>query len=172
MTHAAKASKLRLVNRIISYSGDPRSMTQTSDSGHWVKTRWQLTRHMVLLQRRTMSGADSAEIRSWLKLSRCMTVTRPRRSGRPTAFGGLGLDFSTGPRSHTSSDHDLRVCAYFASRVASDPVAGQSSWGYATAAAGLVIAMLSPVLGAIADAGGRRKPWIAVFGALLVIARR
>ena len=58
---------------------------------------------------------------------------------------------------------------YFASRVASDPVAGQSSWGYATAAAGLVIAMLSPVLGAIADAGGRRKPWIAVFGALLVI---
>jgi len=58
---------------------------------------------------------------------------------------------------------------YFASRVASDPVAGQSSWGYATAAAGLVIAILSPVLGAIADAGGRRKPWIAVFGALLVI---
>ncbi len=42
-------------------------------------------------------------------------------------------------------------------------------WGSATAAAGLVIAIMSPVLGAIADAGGRRKPWIAVFGALLVI---
>jgi len=33
----------------------------------------------------------------------------------------------------------------------------------------LLIALLSPVLGAIADASGRRKPWIAAFGALLVI---
>jgi UMF1 family MFS transporter len=32
-----------------------------------------------------------------------------------------------------------------------------------------MIALLSPVLGAIADASGRRKPWIAGFGALLVI---
>jgi UMF1 family MFS transporter len=58
---------------------------------------------------------------------------------------------------------------YFASRVAESPAMGQSMWGFATAAAGLVIALLSPVLGAIADASGRRKPWIAGFGALLVI---
>jgi UMF1 family MFS transporter len=32
-----------------------------------------------------------------------------------------------------------------------------------------MIALMSPVLGAIADASGRRKPWIAAFGALLVI---
>jgi UMF1 family MFS transporter len=53
--------------------------------------------------------------------------------------------------------------------VASDPATGQSLWGFATAAAGLMIALLSPVLGAIADASGRRKPWIAAFGAMLVI---
>ena len=58
---------------------------------------------------------------------------------------------------------------YFATHVASDPASGQSLWGFATAAAGLLIALLSPVLGAIADASGRRKPWIAGFGALLVI---
>jgi UMF1 family MFS transporter len=58
---------------------------------------------------------------------------------------------------------------YFATHVAPDPASGQSLWGFATAAAGLVIALLSPVLGAIADASGRRKPWIAGFGALLVI---
>jgi UMF1 family MFS transporter len=58
---------------------------------------------------------------------------------------------------------------YFATHVAADPASGQSLWGFATAAAGLVIALLSPVLGAIADASGRRKPWIAAFGALLVI---
>src|SRR5258705_8812527 len=58
---------------------------------------------------------------------------------------------------------------YFTSFVAPDPASGQALWGFATAAAGLVIALLSPVLGAIADASGRRKPWIAGFGALLVI---
>ncbi len=58
---------------------------------------------------------------------------------------------------------------YFATHVASNPASGQALWGFATAAAGLVIALLSPVLGAIADASGRRKPWIAAFGALLVI---
>src|SRR6202166_2159486 len=58
---------------------------------------------------------------------------------------------------------------YFATHVATDPASGQSLWGFATAAAGLMIALLSPVRGAIADASGRRKPWIAVFGAMLVI---
>ena len=58
---------------------------------------------------------------------------------------------------------------YFAGFVASDPASGQALWGFATAAAGLMIALLSPVLGAIADASGRRKPWIAGFGSLLVI---
>jgi MFS transporter, UMF1 family len=58
---------------------------------------------------------------------------------------------------------------YFATHVAADPAGGQSLWGFATAAAGLIIALMSPVLGAIADASGRRKPWIAAFGALLVI---
>lgn len=58
---------------------------------------------------------------------------------------------------------------YFATHVASSPASGQAMWGFATAAAGLMIAVMSPVLGAIADASGRRKPWIAGFGALLVI---
>src|SRR6202163_1980084 len=58
---------------------------------------------------------------------------------------------------------------YCATHVAPDPATGQALWGFATAAAGLMIALMSPVLGAIADASGRRKPWIAAVGALLVI---
>jgi MFS transporter, UMF1 family len=58
---------------------------------------------------------------------------------------------------------------YFASTIVGNAVEGQALWGYAKAAAGLAIAVFSPVLGAIADASGRRKPWIAAFGALLVI---
>lgn len=59
---------------------------------------------------------------------------------------------------------------YFATSVAPNPATGQSLWGFAMAAAGLAIALLSPVLGAIADAAGRRKPWIGGFGAVLVLA--
>src|SRR5579864_1469612 len=58
---------------------------------------------------------------------------------------------------------------YFATHVAADPASGQALWGFATAAAGMAIALLSPVLGAVADASGRRKPWIATFGAMLVV---
>jgi UMF1 family MFS transporter len=58
---------------------------------------------------------------------------------------------------------------YFASTVVGDPARGQSLWGFATATAGLVVAFSSPVLGAIADATGRRKPWIAAFAVLIVL---
>ncbi|MEP9352102.1 MFS transporter [Xanthobacter sp. KR7-65] len=57
---------------------------------------------------------------------------------------------------------------YFASAVAPTPAEGQALWGFATGAAGLVIALCSPLLGAVADAAGRRKPWIAVFGLMLM----
>ncbi|WP_112662407.1 MFS transporter [Microvirga flavescens] len=59
---------------------------------------------------------------------------------------------------------------YFASALAPDPVTGQSLWGYATAAAGLTLAFLSPVLGSIADATGPKKPWIAGCGLVLFLA--
>lgn len=57
---------------------------------------------------------------------------------------------------------------FFASALASDAAEGQALWGYATGLAGLAIALLSPLLGGIADKTGPRKPWIAVFGAMLV----
>ena len=59
---------------------------------------------------------------------------------------------------------------YFAAGLAENPVVGQSLWGYATALAGLALAFLSPVLGAIADATGPKKPWIAACGAILFVA--
>ncbi|MER8992482.1 MFS transporter [Mesorhizobium sp. M0678] len=57
---------------------------------------------------------------------------------------------------------------YFVSRMASNPETGQAAWGYGIAAAGLVIAVLSPVLGSIADQTGPRKPWIALFAAVKI----
>ena len=59
---------------------------------------------------------------------------------------------------------------YFSNVVVGDPVRGQAIWGNINGVAGFFIACLGPVLGAIADTGGRRKPWIAFFVALMVPA--
>lgn len=58
---------------------------------------------------------------------------------------------------------------YFANAVVSDPSQGQAAWGYAAAFAGVIVAIGSPMLGAVADSGGRRKPWIALFGLMMVV---
>ncbi len=49
---------------------------------------------------------------------------------------------------------------YFATTFVGDAVRGQELWGYIGAAAGFSIALFSPIAGAIADAAGRRKPWL------------
>ncbi len=58
---------------------------------------------------------------------------------------------------------------YFAAFVAPTPLQGQEMWGYASAIAGICIALLAPVLGSIADVSGPRKPWIAVFSLIAII---
>jgi len=45
-----------------------------------------------------------------------------------------------------------------------------SLWGYAMAAAALLVALTAPVLGAVADAGGRRKQFLGVTTAVGVLA--
>lgn len=52
---------------------------------------------------------------------------------------------------------------YFVKSVVGSGVSGQALWGAIAAYAGLAVAVLAPFLGAIADAGGRRKPWIAFY---------
>ena len=58
---------------------------------------------------------------------------------------------------------------YFAAAVAPDAARGQELWGYATGIGGLIIALSSPVLGAIADASGPRKPWVFAFSVIGVV---
>lgn len=60
--------------------------------------------------------------------------------------------------------------AYFANAIAADPLQGQSHWGYIQGAAGFMIALTSPFLGALSDAAGPRKPGLALFTALGIAA--
>ncbi len=58
---------------------------------------------------------------------------------------------------------------YFVAFVAPNAVDGQVMWGNATAIAGIIIAILAPILGSISDLSGPRKPWIAFFSFLAII---
>lgn len=62
------------------------------------------------------------------------------------------------------------IAAYFAQGIAPDPATGQAQWGWMQTLAGLSIALLSPVLGAVADAGGRRRFMLALCTAVMVLA--
>jgi UMF1 family MFS transporter len=58
---------------------------------------------------------------------------------------------------------------YFAAEIAPDAATGQIWWGYMLAVSGIIIAVLSPILGSIADGIGPRKPWIVAFTLLTVM---
>jgi UMF1 family MFS transporter len=59
---------------------------------------------------------------------------------------------------------------YFARGIYGDETQGSALWAAAAGWAGLAVALLSPVLGAIADRAGRRKPWLAGLMAVTVLA--
>ena len=60
--------------------------------------------------------------------------------------------------------------AYFTKAIAVDEITGTSQWGIAISLSGLAVAVLSPFLGAVADHGGRRKPWIFAFTVLCIVS--
>jgi UMF1 family MFS transporter len=60
--------------------------------------------------------------------------------------------------------------AYFTRQVAADPTQGTTLWGNAIAAAGLLVAVIGPILGAMADQGGPRRGLLAGFTVAAVAA--
>lgn len=59
--------------------------------------------------------------------------------------------------------------AYFTEGIVGDSVRGAALWGYAMAASALAVAVLGPLCGAVADAGGRRKPWLLACSGITVL---
>ena len=45
----------------------------------------------------------------------------------------------------------------------------QAMWGYGLTATGILIAVLAPILGSVADSTGRRMPWIWLFSVMYVV---
>lgn len=59
---------------------------------------------------------------------------------------------------------------YFANAIVGDPVLGQAAVADATTWAGIIGAITAPILGAMMDRGGARKPLMAVFVGMLMIS--
>ena len=59
---------------------------------------------------------------------------------------------------------------YFARSIIGDETQGSAYWGYAIALSGFFVAILSPILGAIADHYGARKRWLCIFAFISMTA--
>lgn len=85
---------------------------------------------------------------------------------RGAVFGWVMFDWASQP--FFTLVTTFIFAPYFVTHFIADASRGQSIWAFAVASAGVSVALLSPVLGAIADAAGRRKPWIAAASIALV----
>jgi UMF1 family MFS transporter len=86
----------------------------------------------------------------------------------PPGFGWAMFEFARNP-------YFLMVVTfvfppYFAIRVVGDPVIGQAMVAQATWIAGVICALTAPLLGAMMDRGGKRKPLIAFFLGAMALA--
>lgn len=61
------------------------------------------------------------------------------------------------------------IFAPYIGELIGDGVKAQAAWGFGIGTAGVVIAILAPVLGAIADNSGNRMNWIWLFSAMYVV---
>lgn len=59
---------------------------------------------------------------------------------------------------------------YFTTKVAADTIVGTYQWANATSLAGLIIALTSPLVGAIADHSGHHKRWLFFLTMMCVIS--
>src|SRR5258707_322745 len=106
-------------------------------------------------------------------LGACMTATdsEPKRFARHVARGPLFWVLFEWARNPYVLVITVYVYAtYFTRDIVGDPVRGQALWAAIQGYSGLAVAVTAPFLGAIADAGGRRKPWIAFFAVLLALS--
>jgi UMF1 family MFS transporter len=62
------------------------------------------------------------------------------------------------------------IATYVTTAVAPDPVTGQAAWGWMQTLAGIAIAILSPVLGTVADVGRRRRLLLGLCTLVVILA--
>ena len=88
--------------------------------------------------------------------------------GRRAAFSWCLFDWANSPLPTVIIT--FVFSAYFARGVVGNEVEGTVLWSQALTIAGLTVALLAPILGAIADQTGPKKPWLVGFSAIGLLA--
>jgi len=87
-------------------------------------------------------------------------------STRKRIWGWFFFDFASQPYNTLLLTF---IFGPYVKEVLGDGTAAQSAWGFGIGAAGIVIAVLAPVFGAMADTSGNRLRWIWFFSILYVV---
>jgi UMF1 family MFS transporter len=99
-----------------------------------------------------------------------MTVSAaavPRTNARAAIFGWCLYDWAMSAFNTVIGTFVFSV--YFTKGIVGDADHGAALWGVAVGTGGIAVALLSPVLGAVGDHGGRRKAWLAACVAAAVV---
>jgi UMF1 family MFS transporter len=99
---------------------------------------------------------NAADIRS---------VTGEKLAGRRAQVSWALFDFARSP--YLSLVYIFVFPSYFATTIVGDPVRGQEAWSSANTIVGFCVALFAPLLGAISDRTGRRKPWLIAIVAIM-----
>lgn len=97
------------------------------------------------------------------------TVSRAPRPASAKALVSWAL-YDWANSSFSAVIQTFVFAAYFTRSLAPDETAGTTLWGNAVGAAGLVIALTAPLLGAYTDQRGNRKPGLALLTAVCIAA--
>lgn len=108
----------------------------------------------------------------WGRASACRTTTGEIRIASLNPFRGLPNPrevwawamYDLANQSFTLLIVTLFFSIYFQNTIATTPEQGKQAWGLAVGASSLVVVVLGPVLGALADFGGRKKAWLVALG--------
>jgi UMF1 family MFS transporter len=87
-------------------------------------------------------------------------MSQPRRDDPRTIFSWCLFDWANS--AFTTLVVTFVYSTYFTQAIAPDPVTGTAQWSRAVALSAVLVGLLSPVLGAAADRGNRRKRYLAV----------
>jgi len=90
-----------------------------------------------------------------------MATLEASAAGQASTLGQLSWAvFDAGRGPYSILINTFVFSAYFTTVVFADPVQGQTVWSYLSSIGAFLVALGAPILGAVADAGGRRKPWL------------
>ncbi len=94
-------------------------------------------------------------------------MTSPSSTDRRVVGSWALYDFANSP--FTTLVVTFVYAAYFTQAIASDPIHGTALWSRGVTITAIVVALLSPIMGALADRGGYRKAFLMVATAGCII---